>query len=102
LGQVTETNTLQFSAVINAGDGQPCQEIKQFPSEAPPADAVNNLLTGDFYCNEVFRSINGLQGPDLTIIAGTGVTVTSNSATNTVLVDINLTDLSTCTYTTPS
>ncbi len=102
LGQVIETNTLQFSAVVNAGAGQPCQEIKQFPAEAPPEDASNNLLTGDFYCNEVFRSINGLQGPDLTIIAGTGVTVTSNSATNTVLVDINLTDLSTCTYTTPS
>jgi len=102
VSQSNLTNTLQFSAIVNAGLGEPCEEVKLFAEETPPDDSPNNLLEGDFYCNEVLRSINGLQGPNLTLFAGTGVAITSDSANNKVTVDINLQDLSLCTYSTVS
>ncbi len=98
VSQSNLTNTLQFSAIINAGLGEPCEEVKLFAEETPPNGSPNNLLEGDFYCNEVLRSINGSQGPNLTLFAGTGVAITSDSANNKVTVDINLQDLSLCTY----
>ena len=98
LNQIALSNTIQLSAIVNAGLGEPCEEVKLFPTETPPNDAPNNLLAGDFYCNEVLRSINGLQGPNLVIFAGTGVSVTANQETNTVLVDVDLVDLSACTF----
>jgi hypothetical protein len=96
------TNTLQFAAIVNAGLGEPCAEVKLFAEETPPTGSPNNLLEGDFYCNEVLRSINGLQGPNLTFFAGNGVAITADSANNKVIVDINLQDLSLCAYSTVS
>jgi hypothetical protein len=98
LNQITLSNTIQLSAIVNAGLGEPCEEVKLFPTETPPIGATNNLLAGDFYCNEVLRSINGLQGPDLVLFAGSGVSITADQATNTVIVDVNLVDLSACTF----
>ena len=100
ISQSNLSNTIQFSAIVRAGLGEPCGEVKLFADEAPPLDASNNLLAGDFYCNEVLRSVNGLQGPNLTVFAGTGVAVAADSANSTLIVDINLTDLSLCTYST--
>lgn len=92
------TNTLQFSASVNAGAGEPCGEVKLFAAETPPEGATNNLLEGDYYCNEVLRSVNGLQGPNLTFFAGNGVAITSDEENNKLIVNINLQDLSLCTY----
>ena len=58
----------------------------------------NNLLEGDFYCNEALRTINGLQGPNLTFFAGTGVAITQDSSTSTIEIDVNLVSLSLCTF----
>lgn len=102
VSQSNLTNTLQFSAIVNAGLGEPCEEVKLFAEETPPDGSPNNLLEGDFYCNEVLRSINGLQGPNLVFFAGNGVAITSDSANNKVVVDINLQDLSLCAYSTVS
>jgi hypothetical protein len=98
LNQITLSNTIQLSAIVNAGLGEPCEEVKLFPAETPPIGATNNLLAGDFYCNEVLRSINGLQGPNLVLFAGSGVSVTADQTTNTVIIDVNLVDLSACTF----
>jgi hypothetical protein len=100
ISQSNLSNTIQFSAIVRAGLGEPCGEVKLFADEAPPLDASNNLLAGDFYCNEVLRSVNGLQGPTITVFAGTGVAIAADSANSTLIVDINLTDLSLCTYST--
>lgn len=97
LSQSDRTNTIQLSAIPGAGAGSPCEEVKLFAEEAPPAGASNNLLEGDFYCNEALRTINGLQGPNFTFFAGTGVAITADAETNTVTVDVNLADLSLCT-----
>lgn len=98
ISQNSQTNTLQLSAIVNAGMGEPCEQVKLFPYETPPSGAPNNLLAGDFYCNEVLRTVNGVQGPNLSIFAGTGVSVLANDANNTITVDINLADLSLCAY----
>lgn len=98
LNQVALSNTIQLLAVVNAGAGEPCEEIKLFLTESPPIGAGNNLLAGDFYCNEVLRSINGLQGPNLILFAGSGVSITADQETNTVLIDVDLVDLIACQY----
>lgn len=102
ISQSSLTNTIQFSAIPKAGLGEPCGEVKLFADETPPVGATNNLLAGDFYCNEVLRSINGLQGPTLTLFAGTGVAIFADNLNGAVVVDVNLIDLSLCTYSTVS
>lgn len=98
LSQVDSNNTVQFGAVLNAGAGLPCEELKLFLAETPPAGATNDLLEGDFYCNEALRTINGLQGPNLTFFAGTGVAITQDDSTSTIVIDVNLVSLSLCTF----
>lgn len=98
LAQIDASNTVRFGAVLNAGQGQACEELKLFPTETPPIDSTNNLLEGDYYCNETVRTINGLQGPDLVFFAGSGVAVTPDASTSTIEVDVNLISLSVCTF----
>lgn len=98
ISQNTLSNTIQFSAILRAGLGEPCEEVKLFPEETPPIGSTNGLLEGDFYCNEVLRSINGVQGPALTIFAGSGVTITPDFGYGIIIVDVDLADLSLCTY----
>jgi hypothetical protein len=100
--QNSTENIIQFAAKVKAGLGEPCTELKLFPQETPPIGSSNNLLAGDYYCNETLRSINGLQGPNVTLMAGTGVSIVPNSATNTLVVNVNLKDLQTCSYATVS
>tara|TARA_R110000824_G_scaffold116664_2_gene268252 strand:+ start:6121 stop:7140 length:1020 start_codon:yes stop_codon:yes gene_type:complete len=98
LVQIDASNTIRFGAVLNAGAGTPCEELKLFASETPPIGATNNLLEGDFYCNETVRTINGLQGPNLVFFAGSGVAITADTATSTIEIDVNLVSLSVCTF----
>lgn len=98
LVQDSTANTIEFSAIVNAGEGQPCKELELFPGEAPPLGSTNGLFGGDYYCNEVFRTINGLQGPVINLYAGVGVSILVSPETNTVIININLLDLASCTY----
>lgn len=95
-------NSLTFSAIQKAGLGEPCGEIALFPGEKPPIGASNNLLGGDYYCNEVFRTINGLQGPDIAIYTGAGISIVGDAANNLLEINVNLSDLSLCTFSTSS
>lgn len=98
LSQNNLSNTIQFEAVLNAGLGEPCEQIPLFPEETPPIDADNNLLAGDFYCNEVLRTVNGIAGPNLNVFAGNGVAIVADNANHKLIIDINLSDLSLCAY----
>ena len=98
LTQDNATNTIQFNPVQNAGLGTPCGEIPLFDAETPPIGAENELLAGDFYCNEVFRTINGLQGPNLVFFAGTGISIFADQGNNSITIDVSLVDLNLCTY----
>jgi len=97
LSQSDSTNTVRAGAVLNAGSGVPCEEVKLFDAETPPIGASNPLLEGDFYCNQALRTLNGLEGPDFTFFAGTGVAITADASTHRVIIDVNLIDLSLCT-----
>ena len=98
LNQFLTSNTIQLSAIVNAGLGEPCEEVPLFPTETPPIGAENGLLAGDFYCNEVLRSINGLQGPNINLFAESGVVIIPDQETNTVLINVDLVDLAVCTF----
>lgn len=87
-----------FAPTVGAGEGQPCNEVAIFPGETPPISSENGLLAGDFYCNEVFRSINGLQGPTLTFFGESGVSILTDVVNNKLIIDINLTDLAVCDF----
>lgn len=91
-------NALVFNPVPGAGLGEPCNQLALFPGESPPIGASNNLFDGDYYCNEVFRTINGIQGPNFYIFTGAGISITGNANTNTLNLDVNLADLSLCTF----
>ena len=98
LNQFPASNTIRFVATVNAGLGEPCEEVPLFPAETPPTGAGNNLLAGDFYCNEALRTVNGLQGPNVNLFAESGVSITVDQATNTVVIDVDLVDLTACTF----
>jgi hypothetical protein len=92
--QNTQDNSITFGAAVGAGAGQPCGEVALFPGERPPEGSL--LLTGGPACNQTVRSINGVGGPQLTIVAGAGVSVTASPETNTVVVDVSMAGLAAC------
>jgi hypothetical protein len=98
IGVIPSSNTINLSAVLNAGEGQPCEEIKLFPDETPPTGATNNLLEGGTLCNEVLRAINGIGGPAFTIRGGQGVSVLPDPDAHCVIIDVNLLNLDLCQY----
>lgn len=98
VNQDTAGNNLTFSPAVGVGEGQPCEEIPLFSGETPPANASNDLLAGDFYCNEVLRTINGLPGPTLALFGESGVSILSDVANHKLIIDINLQDLLVCNF----
>jgi len=95
IASLPSQNLIRFSPVRGAGMGLPCEEVRLFPGETGPIGNTNGLLGGDFLCNEVFRTVNGLAGPDVKILSGPGVSV--SAADNTIIVDVNLENLRACT-----
>lgn len=81
-------NALVFSGKVGAGEGQPCDEVPLFDGEAPPDGS--ELLTGGPTCGETIRSINGIGGPNVEIVAGNGVSIEPSAETHTIIVDVNL------------
>lgn len=96
LSQNAGSSTINIAPVVSAGLGQVCEELKLFDTETPPIGSTNGLLDGDYLCSETLRSVNGLQGPNLTFFAGTGVAITSGDNPHELVIDVNLTDLSIC------
>lgn len=87
-------NSITFGAAVGAGAGEPCDEVPLFDGEVAPDGST--LLEGGPRCNEVLRSVNGLGGRMLSIVGGTGVTVTSVPNTSTVVVAVDMTGLALC------
>jgi hypothetical protein len=94
--QSGDGRSLRITPTINGGLGQPCEEIKLFDTETGPTGHGNSTLSGDILCNEVFRTINGLPGPTVTLLPGDGVSVVGDPDNNTVIVDVNLNSLAVC------
>ena len=89
------SNTLLISARPGAGEGVTgCVDVLVYPEEEPPPGRTT--LDGGFRCEEVFRSINGVGGPNVPITAGSGVTVSSTPAEHKLVVAIDGNSLATC------
>lgn len=86
---------------ISAGRGlgeQPnaelCQtygEVPFYSGEQPPSGS--KFFSGGPACDELVSSINGVPGPEVSIIAGTGVTVTPDTENNTILIKLSDTNI---------
>ena len=94
--QATANNDIIVSASKGLGapiDSELCEnhgEIPFYPGEAPPPGS--KFLSGGPACDELVSTINGVSGPDINIVAGTGVTVTPNPETNTIQIEISATN----------
>ncbi len=87
-------NSITLGAAVGDGAGQPCAPVPVYVGESPAAGST--LLEGGLRCNETIRTINGVGGPQLNLIAGRGVTITSDPADNRVIVNVNMSGLALC------
>lgn len=92
--QTTQDNSITLGAVVGAGHGQPCTELALFGGETAPEGST--LLEGGLRCNETVRAINGIGGPILRIMAGSGVTLTPDPDTNTLHISVDMIGLISC------
>lgn len=82
-----------FGAAVGAGAGEPCGPVPLYPGESPPPGS--SLLEGGPRCDETVRAVNGLGGPQVTIVAGPGVTVTPRPEEHKVIVHVHLSGVAT-------
>ncbi len=92
--QSLQDNSITLGAAVGDGAGQPCATLPTYPGEVAPDGS--SLLEGGQRCNETVRSVNGLGGPQLNLIAGRGVTVTSVPEENKLIVLVNMSGLALC------
>ncbi len=84
-------NGIILLAGVGLGEGEPCYEVQLFPTEIPPDGSI--LLEGGPSCDQTLRSFNGVGGSLFNLIAGNGVTITSVSEDNRLIIDVNLSGL---------
>ena len=84
--QDSGSNSVQFRGEVGVGAGIPCGEVKVFPEETAPQNRT--LLDGSLSCHEVITSINGISLRNIPIVAGPGVSVTTDPEKHTVTVTI--------------
>ena len=95
--QITENDSgFTFTPLVNAGEGQPCEQVPLFLGETGPTNGNENILGGGFFCNEVFRTVNGVGGPSLAFFAGQGVSITGDQSLKSITIDINLASVLLC------
>ena len=94
--QNNSNNSITFLAVAGGGEGNPCEEVPLFDGESPAVNGINNTFSGAPRCGEVLTSINGLNGPNLTIIAGQGVSVINSADDHCINIDFDFRDLLVC------
>lgn len=92
--QDANRNALIFDAVEGGGTGQPGEQIEVYAGEEAPQHATN--LDGAVGCDEVFRSINGLPGPNLNVIAGDGVRLEADPDNHKLIVNVDLSTFAAC------
>lgn len=80
-------NSITLGAAVGDGAGEHCAPVPVYPGETPD-DGPR--------CNETIRSVNGLGGPQLTLLAGRGVTITSVPEDNRIVVGVNMSGLALC------
>lgn len=88
-------NAIVISAAVGSGEGEPCDEVPLYDGEAPPADSP--FLSGGPSCNDILKSLNGVNGRRLTIRGGAGMRIFADPLSNNKLViDRALDDFALC------
>jgi hypothetical protein len=96
VNQQDTTNEISIGAGVGQGaqvDGALCAHGSELPfhsNEQPPAGS--QFFSGGPSCDELISSVNGVQGPDLTIAAGTGINVKVDTG-NPNTIKISLSDV---------
>lgn len=91
--QNDQLNEIEISAGKNLGspvDGALCRthgEIPFYDGEQPVEGSL--FLSGGPACNELISTINGVGGPDVNIIGGTGINITTDQETNTITIELS-------------
>jgi hypothetical protein len=88
--QIERTNEINISADRTAGDTEfspLCEHGGDLPLyDDEPFDAATGFYGGGPACNQVISAINGIGGPNVSLIAGTGVTITTNPTDKTITI----------------
>jgi hypothetical protein len=88
LRQVARTNELNFSAQRGAGDtvgAELCAHGGELPLyDDEPFDPQTGFYSGGAACNQVIAAVNGVGGPNISFVGGTGVVITADPTTNSV------------------
>lgn len=87
-------NSLSLEARPGSGLGPVCSDVPLFPGERPPEG--RSTLDGALSCAEVVRSINGISRRFLTLMAGSGVIITSYPEEHKIVVNVSMRDLTVC------
>jgi hypothetical protein len=88
------TNTISIEAEPGSGEGEACEEVPLYPTEAPPDGS--QLFEGGPLCGELIRSINGLGGKVTRLLGGTGVDLELLPAESKIVVDVSMNQLAIC------
>lgn len=79
VAQTNSTNEISISAGRESGqqpDGALCEHGSELPFYAGEELPANSqFFSGGPACDELISTVNGVQGPDITIVGGTGVQV---------------------------
>lgn len=93
--QDVNNNAIIIGAGVGVGEGLPCDEIPLYDGE--PSPDGGKFLSGGPTCKEVVKSINGVSGDDVTILAGRGFRIQADSnLPNRLVIDRALDDFALC------
>ena len=88
-------NAIVIGAGVGVGEGMPCAEIPLFEGESPPVDSP--FLSGGPSCAEIIKSINGVSGRDISLVAGPGFQIQPDPENDhRLIIDRSLNDLARC------
>lgn len=86
---------VNITSIVNGGElGPPLGELPMYEGEAPPED--RDYLDGGLACSGVLRSINGVAGPNLQLLAGLGVLVAADNSLSRIIINVNGEGISSC------
>lgn len=88
------TSTLIFHAELGQGAGEARNEVPLYSGEGKPQG--RSFYDGALGCNEVVRSINGIEGPHVEVAAGQGIEVDTYPSSHLIIVRVNMQDLTGC------
>ena len=99
--QTDRTNTLDITAIYGAG-AKPTDELCDHGGELPFTSEEAAQPATDFYsngpkCSELITTINGISGPSIALISGTGVDIVTDAALHSLTIKLNLNAHANCT-----